>query len=384
MNNPAAVPKVCLRNPQFRSKLVLDQLMGPGALSKYHLKKLTSKETGDGVRHFYSPGDVRRAKLGMLGVEEGQHPLVRPKIINARMAKGGTGKTTTAANTATALSFMGYRVLCIDGDPQASLTNLLGVDSTTDEEIPHVGKLLQAFSQTKGEIDIASSVTHVFPEGMLDLIPSDITMSLMDGWLMSQVGRDTLFDRMIDANLTFFGQYDVIVIDSAPGTTLLSYNFMAASETLLAVVWLDRESLKAVKLLMANVDEINQSIAGKNVDIEIVANGFHQGYRHCKESIATLAASYRGNLNENVIPHYTGFSRQQELVSAESHGALVEQDPFSPGAKVMFDLAKSLLARYQIMLAGAPETLIPQTRLGNEGTKASTPKTSKSQTRKAA
>ncbi|RYG55955.1 MAG: chromosome partitioning protein ParA, partial [Alphaproteobacteria bacterium] len=39
-----------------------------------------------------------------------------------RMAKGGVGKTTLAGNIAACMSSMGYRILMIDADPQASLT----------------------------------------------------------------------------------------------------------------------------------------------------------------------------------------------------------------------------------------------------------------------
>lgn len=49
------------------------------------------------------------------------------------MAKGGTGKTTVAANLATAFAFMGYKTLMIDGDPQASLTNMMGIDASSED-----------------------------------------------------------------------------------------------------------------------------------------------------------------------------------------------------------------------------------------------------------
>ncbi len=42
--------------------------------------------------------------------------------------KGGTGKTTSAVNTAAALVEKGRRVLLVDLDQQASATKYLGVD----------------------------------------------------------------------------------------------------------------------------------------------------------------------------------------------------------------------------------------------------------------
>lgn len=346
-----------LRSPQFRPRLVIDQLFVQPAISNYQLRKYTGKDAGEGVRQWYSPTDVRRAKIALHGITDESRSNTLPPVIDIRMAKGGTGKSTVAGNQAAAFAFMGYKVLAIDGDPQASLTNMLGVDSAEDG-IRHIGHLMMAAEADKtGKVDFAGAVKSIYPDGMLDLIPADITLTEADAWLMTRVGRDTVFSRLIESNRDFFQQYDVIIIDSAPGTTLLAYNFMAACRTLLAVVWLDRESLKAVNLLMSNVEEINRAIAGRNLDIRIVANGYHPSYKHCREAIATLAASYPGKVNENIIPHYAGFARQQALLTEEAKGPLVEQDPFSPGSKSMFDLARSLLSHYRITLAGWDEGL---------------------------
>jgi chromosome partitioning protein len=357
-----------IRCPAVRSKFALDHLLGPSVnASSYLLKKITGKEKGGGVRNLYTPADIRHAKLALYGIDQTKRAkLRRPPIIHIRMAKGGTGKSVIAGNVAAALPMLGYKVLAIDGDPQASLTNMLGVDSSLDD-IVHIGHLMLVAEDARKKPDIDAAIKHIYPDGMLDLIPADITLTQTDAWLMGRLGRDSVLDRLIEENVETFSRYDAVVIDSAPGTTLLSYNFMAACKTILAVVWLDRESLKAINLLVGNVSEINRAYPEKKLDIEIIANGYHPSYSHCKEALAILAEKYKSFLNENVIPHYSGFARQQSLLIEQSQGPLVEQEPNSIGAKAMFDLAKSLLGRYGITLCGFDENITPLTRKAVSG-----------------
>ncbi len=353
----SASNQVYVRNPKYRSKIVNDYFLSH-PLSTYQLKKISGKESGSSV---YTPSDVRKVKLSLYGINEEKGERKRPPIINIRMAKGGTGKSVVAGNLSSAFAMMGYKVLSIDGDPQASLTNMLGVDSS-EEDIVHIGHLMQCSESKDPKPILCNDVRHIYPDGMLDLIPADITMTQTDSWLMSRVGRDLIFDRLVSNNSDFFNQYDVVLIDGAPGTTLLSYNLMSACKTILAVAWLDRESLKAMNLLVSNVQEINQAYPDKNIDIEIVANGYHPSYNHCKESLAILAESYKDCVNENVIPHFSGFVKQQSLLIEESMGPLVEQEPGSVGGRVMLDLAKSLVVRYGITLAGWQEDIKPIVR----------------------
>jgi chromosome partitioning protein len=56
------------------------------------------------------------------------------QIIAVANQKGGVGKTTCTINLGGALASLGYRVLCVDLDPQANLTVGLGIDLNTVEK----------------------------------------------------------------------------------------------------------------------------------------------------------------------------------------------------------------------------------------------------------
>jgi chromosome partitioning protein len=52
----------------------------------------------------------------------------RPRVIAFANQKGGVAKTTTTLNLAVAFVEKGFRVLCVDMDPQGNLTMSQGID----------------------------------------------------------------------------------------------------------------------------------------------------------------------------------------------------------------------------------------------------------------
>ena len=310
---------------------------------------------------YYTADEVRKARQSTGIVASGKRlaktavvpSALRPSlppIIAVRMSKGGVGKTTLAANIASALSLMGHRVLMIDGDAQSSLTALYGIDWSVTP-VTHIGKLMQAAIKSK-KVDVASAIIPIYANGMLDLIASDITLAEAGSWLVSVPNREAALHRLFEQNSDFFGQYDCIIIDSAPGTDNLANTIMYAARHVLAPVWLDGQAIAAIEVLNNNIGELNQAFAqqGLIIDLHLVANGYHAGYQTCKDSLEKITTLFGAFLDDNIIPHASGFMRQMSLYEPTDSGPILEREPRSVGARAIIDLTKSLIRLYGITL----------------------------------
>ena len=92
-------------------------------------------------------------------------------VISIAIQKGGSGKTTTAINLAAALKKLGKNVLLVDADPQANLSQSLGILEEPEQNL---------FTELKKEIagensNIQQSV--IITKSGLPLVPSSIELA---------------------------------------------------------------------------------------------------------------------------------------------------------------------------------------------------------------
>lgn len=310
------------------------------------------REAEDGATKLYSAHQMRDIRMKLLNIPADTiRSRTLPPIIDARMAKGGVGKTTTVGNVGPCLALSGYRVLMIDGDPQASLTGMFGIN-WVNEDITHISELMKRVSQ-KVPVHPEKAIRSIYEGGMLDIIPSDITMS-DDSWLAGVMNREQAFIRLLESELDFFSQYDVIIIDSAPGASLLATTFMVACKTLLAVVTPEGQALAALDILASNVYEINKAFEkqGLVLGVHIVVNQYNQSKKPHNICLSKLIAKYPDKLNDTIIRDFVGFLRETDPDNLADNGPVLEKEPNSVGARDIIDLTKSLVKLYGIRLAG--------------------------------
>ncbi len=169
---------------------------------------------------------LRTPLVGM--VTTTQRPCVRTiAIINQ---KGGSGKTTTAINLASALSRLSQRTLLVDMDPQSHCA--LGVAIPETQIELQIGDALTA--RAGRAVDHSRLVWQV--SRAFDLIPSSTKLAGVEaarGGLADCEDRDTrlrsFLGRMEDS-------YEFCLIDCPPSIGLLTFNALRAADEVLIPV----------------------------------------------------------------------------------------------------------------------------------------------------
>jgi len=145
-------------------------------------------------------------------------------VLTVGIVKGGTGKTSTAAALAQAAAHDGRRVLCIDLDPQANLTYILGAD----------GSKAGAYQLLTGEDpEIATQET----EQGLSVIAASPDLAT----LKTAAGSAKRLKAALDP---VRGGYDWIIVDTPPQMGELTYNAIVASDRLLVPLEADVNSMQ--------------------------------------------------------------------------------------------------------------------------------------------
>ncbi len=152
------------------------------------------------------------------------------KVISLINQKGGVGKTTSTNAIAVCLKHLGYRVLCVDFDPQGYLTFSMGASTRNGGSIYDVLK-------HKVKCQYAIQKTRV-----TDIIPSDALLGSVEREFTG-AGSERMLRDCLRSVQPF---YDYILIDSPPELGLLSSNVIVASNVVLIPALTDGYSLQGI------------------------------------------------------------------------------------------------------------------------------------------
>ncbi len=243
------------------------------------------------------------------------------KIIAIANQKGGVAKTTTTLNVGAGLSKQGKKVLLVDLDPQASLTDSLGV-------LPHELEVKETiFGLMKDKIN-ARDIIQKTAAG-LDLIPANINLSLADITLSSFLARERL---LLDA-IKGLTEYDIILIDCPPALSLLTINAFTAANKVYIPVQPEMMGVKGVTLLLDSVENMKEHL-NPNLEIGgVIITLYEKNLNIVKECMKILERQFgetifksriRKNttLKESPIFYKSVFDYDENSHGAEDYGNL--------------------------------------------------------------
>jgi len=167
------------------------------------------------------------------------------RIIAIATQKGGVGKTTTALNLAAILAERS-RVLAVDCDAQANLTDGLGVNPDALER-----SISDVLEGTCDSAAIACAPQGSYPN--LILLPASLDLAALDTRLSGSVGREL---RLRRALAPLADAVDYIIIDCAPALGILTLNALAACTEVIVPVDVGVWSLKGINKLMLTIGEV--------------------------------------------------------------------------------------------------------------------------------
>ena len=179
------------------------------------------------------------------------------KVISIANQKGGVGKTTCSINLGGALAERGYRVLCVDMDPQANMTVGLGVSLS---DVRH--SMADVLSEDRVSLD---EIVRETETPGLWIVPATLELASTEVELFTAIGREMVLRDALDGWVE--RQFDVVIIDCPPTLGLLTINALVASSRVIIPV---QTQYYAIKGLTALIKVINTIKLKLNHDLEVL------------------------------------------------------------------------------------------------------------------
>lgn len=171
------------------------------------------------------------------------------QVIAIANQKGGVGKTTTTLNVAVELQKHGYRVLCVDFDHQANLSDYLGHEPDDKPTITH---LMKAAVQNPAELSrLLPAAIRTAREGVC-YIPADIHFSTAEMFLAQAMFRERTLRTVLSSPA--MPDFDYILIDCLPSLGILLTNALIASVGLIIPVQAQKFALDGLDALLSVCD----------------------------------------------------------------------------------------------------------------------------------
>lgn len=179
------------------------------------------------------------------------------KIIAVCNQKGGVGKTTTTFNLGAALSLeKGKKVLLVDADPQANLSEYLRFEGDANATMT---QLIAAVAQnTIISPEAVKQCIRYNERNKLHYLPADINLANAETIMATALSRETILKRILMPEIT--DQYDYVLIDCLPSLGILLINAMTAADSMIIPVQTQKFSMDGLEALHSLYLQVRSTI----------------------------------------------------------------------------------------------------------------------------
>jgi cellulose biosynthesis protein BcsQ len=238
------------------------------------------------IQTIFAIAAYRRAKKLTKG-PEGKKPVV----IAVEIIKGGTGKTTTTCEVAVQLQLQGLKVMVIDIDIQANLTQLMGYESDlSSDDAENFGLTqdaivngtfaticTQIMDRKARPVDAGTVIKYPFGPFGPALIPSDTYFGDLESAIVSSGGpRELAFQRFFNESTAGripglnVNDFDVVLFDCPPNVSFVATNAIACADIVIAPVKMESFSVKGLSKLVSEINLLVETYPANVTNPELI------------------------------------------------------------------------------------------------------------------
>ncbi len=252
-------------------------------------------------------------------------------VISVAIQKGGSGKTTTVINLGAALQRSGKNVLLIDADPQANLSQSLGMKDEPESNL---------YTEIKKEItgegsDVKKAIIEIRPG--FSVIPASIELADAEMELVSVYSREQVLTWILQPVIN---DYDFIFIDCPHSIGMLTVNALVVCDHVIIPLQAEFLPLKGVHSFMRQFNSIKKRLNPKINLLGFILTKFDDRKTMNRQVLHQLETEFEKDVFKTHIRSNIQLARAQEAGTD-----IFNFDKHSHGAEDYNELAKEFLKK---------------------------------------
>ncbi|MEI7989291.1 MAG: ParA family protein [Chloroflexota bacterium] len=253
------------------------------------------------------------------------------KTIAIANHKGGVGKTATCHNLSAILAKEHHlKVLMVDIDPQASLTQACGISETQHSLANVLGSAIPGTM-------MLSEIIIELGDGLF-LAPSDIDLTLTELGLTNRMGRENVLKKALS---TVKNDYDLCLLDCPPSLGLLSVNGILASDAIITPTQPQTVDLRGLSLFLNTLERIESDMNINPELLGVLMTFYDDRLLHHKLAVEALKKA-----NLKIFPVQIG--RSIRVAEAAAAGEpMITWEPNNPQVDKYRQVTKVIYEWYQ-------------------------------------